>query len=158
ADVDELYATGVDAVVVTAATSAHAALIHQALDHETAVFCEKPVALDIRGTVEVARRSENGSVPVQIGFQRRFGAGYRAAREALRSGELGWLHTLRAVTADAAPPPAAFLPTSGGLFRDCGIHDFDAIRWLTGREVSSVFAFGANRGESFFTEAGDVDS
>jgi myo-inositol 2-dehydrogenase/D-chiro-inositol 1-dehydrogenase len=156
--VDDLYRQGVDGVVVTAATSAHAALIHQALDYGTPVFCEKPVALDIAGTVEVVRRFESGSVPVQIGFQRRFDRGYRRAREALRAGELGWLHTLRAVTADATPPPAAYLPTSGGLFRDCGIHDFDIIRWLTGQEVVAVYGLGANRGEDFFTEAGDVDT
>ncbi|WP_043264419.1 Gfo/Idh/MocA family oxidoreductase [Streptomyces sp. CT34] len=156
--IEEMYAQGPDAVVITAATSAHAALIHQALDAGVPVFCEKPVALDVPGTVEVVARAEAGSVPVQIGFQRRFDAGYRAAREALRSGELGWVHTLRACTSDRTPPPAAFIPTSGGLFRDCSIHDFDILRWLTGREVVSVYAQGANRGADFFTEGGDVDT
>ncbi|MFI0260019.1 Gfo/Idh/MocA family oxidoreductase [Streptomyces sp. NPDC017056] len=154
----QLYADGLDGVVVTAATSAHAELIHQALDAGVPVFCEKPVALDVPGTVGVAKRAEAGSVPVQIGFQRRFDRGYRAAREALRAGDLGWLHTLRACTSDQSPPPAGYVPTSGGLFRDCSIHDFDILRWLTGREVVSVYAQGANRGESFFAEAGDVDT
>jgi myo-inositol 2-dehydrogenase/D-chiro-inositol 1-dehydrogenase len=159
AGVDELYTGGgVDGVVIAAATSAHAGLIHQGIDAGVPVFCEKPVALDIPGTLGVVERARSGSVPVQIGFQRRFDQGYQAAREALRSGELGWIHTLRAVTGDATPPPAAYIPTSGGLFRDCGIHDFDILRWLTGREVVSVHAFGANRGESFFREAGDVDT
>ncbi|WP_258527837.1 Gfo/Idh/MocA family oxidoreductase, partial [Streptomyces sp. NBRC 110611] len=81
-----------------------------------------------------------------------------AARAALRSGELGWLHTLRACTSDRTPPPPAFLPTSGGLFRDCSIHDFDILRWLTGREVVSVYAQGGNRGAPFFAEADDVDT
>ncbi|QHC20992.1 Gfo/Idh/MocA family protein [Streptomyces sp. GS7] len=156
--IEEMYAEGLDAVVITAATSAHAALIHQALDAGVPVFCEKPVALDVPGTIEVVERAEAGAVPVQIGFQRRFDAGYRAAREALRSGELGWVHTLRACTSDRTPPPAAFIPTSGGLFRDCSIHDFDILRWLTGREVVSVYAQGANRGADFFTEGGDVDT
>ncbi|WP_079064077.1 Gfo/Idh/MocA family oxidoreductase [Streptomyces sp. NRRL F-4489] len=156
--IEALYAEGIDAVVITAATSAHAALIHQALDARVPVFCEKPVALDVPGTIAVAERAEAGTVPVQIGFQRRFDAGYRAARAALRSGELGWLHTLRACTSDQVPPPAAFIPTSGGLFRDCGIHDFDIMRWLTGREVVSVYAQGANRGAAFFAEGGDVDT
>ncbi|GGW91639.1 Gfo/Idh/MocA family oxidoreductase [Streptomyces noursei] len=153
-----MYAAGVDAVVITAATSAHAALIHQALDAGVPVFCEKPVALDVPGTRAVVERAEAGTVPVQIGFQRRFDAGYRAAREALCSGELGWLHTLRACTSDQSPPPAAFIPTSGGLFRDCSIHDFDIMRWLTGREVVSVYAQGANRGADFFAEGDDVDT
>ncbi|MGD3107164.1 Gfo/Idh/MocA family protein [Streptomyces sp. YGL11-2] len=156
--IEEMYAEGLDAVVITAATSAHAALIHQALDAGVPVFCEKPVALDVPGTIEVVERAEAGGVPVQIGFQRRFDAGYRAAQEALRSGELGWVHTLRACTSDRTPPPAAFIPTSGGLFRDCSIHDFDILRWLTGREVVSVYAQGANRGADFFAEGGDVDT
>lgn len=156
--IEELYADRPDGVVITAATSAHAPLIHQALDAGVPVFCEKPVALDVAGTRAVVERAESGTVPVQIGFQRRFDAGYRAARDALRSGELGWLHTLRACTSDATPPPAAYIPTSGGLFRDCSIHDFDILRWLTGRDIVSVYAQGANRGASFFTEGGDVDT
>lgn len=158
ADVDELLGSGVGGVVIAAATSAHADLIHRALDAEMPVFCEKPVALDVPGTLGVVERARTAPVPVMIGFQRRFDPGYRAAREALRAGELGWVHTMRAVTADASPPAAAFIPTSGGLFRDCGIHDFDIMRWLTGREVVSVHAVGANRGEPFFSAAGDVDT
>jgi myo-inositol 2-dehydrogenase/D-chiro-inositol 1-dehydrogenase len=157
-DVDALYAEGVDGVVVTASTSAHAGLVHQALDHGVPVFCEKPVALDVAGTREVVDHAEASGVPVQIGFQRRFDRGYRAARQALADGDLGWLHTVRAVTGDASPPPAAYIPTSGGLFRDCSIHDFDILRWLTGREVVSVSAWGANRGAHFFADAGDVDT
>lgn len=157
-DVDTLLSGGIDGVVIAAATSAHAELIHRCLDFDVPVFCEKPVALDVPGTVGVVERTRGGSAPVQIGFQRRFDRGYRAAQAALLAGELGWVHTMRAVTADASPPPPAYIPTSGGLFRDCGVHDFDIMRWLTGREVVSVCAFGANRGEPFFAEAGDMDT
>lgn len=156
--VPQLYAARPDGLVIAAPTSAHAELLHRALDVGTPVFCEKPVALDVPGTLGVVERAEASGVPVQIGFQRRFDAGYRAARAALRGGELGWLHTLRATTSDRTPPPAAYLPTSGGLFRDCGIHDFDIMRWLTGREIVSVFAQGANRGDSFFLDGDDVDT
>ncbi|MCT2594791.1 Gfo/Idh/MocA family oxidoreductase [Streptomyces sp. N2-109] len=156
--VAQLFAARPDGLVIAAPTSVHAELLHQALDAGTPVFCEKPVALDVPGTLGVVERAEAGGAPVQIGFQRRFDAGYRAAREALRGGELGRLHTLRATTSDRRPPPAAYLPTSGGLFRDCGIHDFDIMRWLTGREVLSVYALGANRPDAFFREGGDVDT
>lgn len=158
ASVADLFRSGVDCVVIAAATSAHAELIHRALDHELPVFCEKPVALDVSSTRNVVERAAQASVPVQIGFQRRFDAGYRAARQAVHSGQLGWLHTLRAVTADQDPPPASYIPTSGGLFRDCSVHDFDILRWLTGCEVHSVYATGTNRGASFFRQAGDVDT
>jgi myo-inositol 2-dehydrogenase/D-chiro-inositol 1-dehydrogenase len=157
-DLPQLFAAGLDGVVITAATSAHAELIHRALDAEVPVFCEKPVALDVPRTREVIAHATAATVPVQIGFQRRFDAGYTRARDAVRAGELGWIHTLRAVTADATPPPAAFIPTSGGMFRDVSIHDFDILRWVTGREVVSVFADGGNLGEAFFAEAGDVDT
>ncbi|GAA1708409.1 Gfo/Idh/MocA family oxidoreductase [Fodinicola feengrottensis] len=156
--VEELFGSGIDAVVITAGTSAHAPLIHRGLDAEIPVFCEKPVSPDVPNTRAVVDRVAAGDVPVQIGFQRRFDRGYTRARQALQAGELGWIHTLRAVTADASPPPAAYVPTSGGLYRDCSIHDFDIIRWVTGAEVETAYALGSNQGDKFFADAGDVDT
>ena len=85
---------------------------------------------------------------MHIGFQRRFDTGYRRVRDAVASGELGFIHTVRAATMDQAPPHAAYLPTSGGLFRDCSVHDFDILRFVTGHEVSRVFAAGPTRASS----------
>ncbi|WP_327101214.1 Gfo/Idh/MocA family oxidoreductase [Nocardia vinacea] len=157
-DIDALLAAPLDGLVIATATDSHPELITRAVDAGIPVFCEKPVAADIQGTLSVITHIQNSTVPVQIGFQRRFDAGYRAARDAIASGALGWLHTLRATTLDPAPPPAEYIPRSGGLFRDCGVHDFDIIRWVTGREVVEVYATGANRGEQFFADAGDVDT
>jgi myo-inositol 2-dehydrogenase/D-chiro-inositol 1-dehydrogenase len=145
-------------VVIAAPTAAHPELILRAVSAGVPVFCEKPVASDVPDTLRVLAAVADSSVPVQIGFQRRFDPGYTAARSAVATGELGWVHTVRATTMDPAPPPAAYVPTSGGFFRDCSVHDFDAIRWVTGREVAEVYAVGANRGASFFREAGDVDT
>ncbi|MCP2329483.1 myo-inositol 2-dehydrogenase/D-chiro-inositol 1-dehydrogenase [Hamadaea flava] len=156
--VDELLAANLDGLVVAVATDAHADLILRGVDRDIPVFCEKPVAPDATGTLAVVDRVARSSVPVQIGFQRRFDAGYTAAREAVAAGRLGWVHTLRGGTLDAAPPPAAYIPVSGGIFRDCSVHDFDIVRWVTGREVVEVYAAGANRGEDFFREADDVDT
>jgi myo-inositol 2-dehydrogenase/D-chiro-inositol 1-dehydrogenase len=97
-------------------------------------------------------------VPILIGFQRRFDEGYRRAREAARSGRLGWVHTIRACTLDPSPPTRAYIFASGGFFRDCSVHDFDAIRWITGQEVTEVYARGTVRGDAVFREAGDVDT
>ncbi|MFI1253453.1 Gfo/Idh/MocA family oxidoreductase [Streptomyces netropsis] len=148
----------VEAVVITAATAAHADLITEAARNRLPTFCEKPVALDLGRTVRALREVESAGTLLQMGFQRRFDAGFRAAREALRAGRLGRVHTIRAVTSDAAPPPAEFLPLSGGLIRDCLVHDFDTVRWLTGREVAEVYARGTDGGAAFFREAGDVDT
>lgn len=156
--VDDVLDARPDAVVIATATDAHAELITRAARAGLPAYCEKPIALDVPGTLQALREVRSHGTALQLGFQRRFDAGYATAREALRSGRLGFVHTIRAVTADPAPPPAAYLPTSGGLFRDCLVHDFDIVRWVTGREVERVYAGGSNRGASFFAEAGDVDT
>ena len=156
--VAELLGAGIDALVIAAVTGAHPELIKRGVQAGMPVFCEKPAAPDVAGTLEVIKAVSGSAVPVQIGFQRRFDRGFRAARTAAQSGSLGWLHTIRSTTFDAAPPPAGYIAGSGGIFRDCAVHDFDAIRWVSGREVTQVYATGANRGEEFFRAAGDVDT
>jgi myo-inositol 2-dehydrogenase/D-chiro-inositol 1-dehydrogenase len=145
-------------VVIAASTDAHPELIAAAIDAGLPVFCEKPIAPSIAESVEVLRRVETAGVPVQIGYQRRFDAGFQAAHTAVKNGELGWLHTVRSTTLDPAPPTPEYVAVSGGLFRDCGVHDFDIIRWVTGREVVEVYATGSNQGADFFAAAGDVDT
>ena len=154
----DVLTASIDGLVIAAATDAHAALILGSVDAGIPVFCEKPVAPDAAGTRAVLDKVRSSPVPVQIGFQRRYDAGFAAARAAVSSGELGWVHTLRAGTLDPAPPTPEYLATSGGLFRDCSVHDFDAIRWVTGQDVTEVYALGANRGAAFFRDVGDVDT
>jgi myo-inositol 2-dehydrogenase/D-chiro-inositol 1-dehydrogenase len=154
----DVLIAGIDGLVIAAATDAHAALILGSVDAGIPVFCEKPVAPDAAGTRAVLDKVRSSPVPVQIGFQRRYDAGFTAARAAVASGELGWVHTLRAGTLDPAPPTPEYIATSGGLFRDCSVHDFDAIRWVTGHEVAEVYALGANRGAAFFRDVCDVDT
>ncbi|MEU3509846.1 Gfo/Idh/MocA family oxidoreductase [Streptomyces longwoodensis] len=156
--VDEIFRWGVDAVVITTSTSAHADLIGRAARSGLPVFCEKPIALDLPGTLQAIAEVESAGTVLQMGFQRRFDTGYTGAREAVRSGRLGRLHTVRAVTSDQAPPPPEWLPVSGGIYRDALIHDFDALRWVTGREVVDVYAAGSDAGPPVFRAAGDVDT
>ncbi|WP_314174414.1 Gfo/Idh/MocA family oxidoreductase [Streptomyces winkii] len=155
---DELLSRDLDAVVIASATSSHAGLIQAAASRGVPVFCEKPIALDLPGTMDALRTVDDAGLLLQIGFMRRFDAGYAAARAAVRSGSLGRLHTVRAATSDPAPPPAEYIPLSGGLYRDCLVHDFDALRWVTGREVISVYAAGSDAGPEMFRAAGDVDT
>lgn len=155
---EALLAAGVDGLVIAAATDAHPALIRAGVAAGVPVFCEKPVARTIAEGVAVLDAVREGGVPIQIGFNRRFDAGFMAARAAVRSGELGKLHTVRSTTLDPAPPPAAYVAASGGIFRDCSVHDFDMIRWVTGREVTEVYAVGGNRGAAYIGEAGDADT
>ncbi|MFB7277362.1 Gfo/Idh/MocA family oxidoreductase [Streptomyces hydrogenans] len=157
-DVTALLGRGPDAVVIASATAAHAELIARVARAGLPAFCEKPIALDVPGTLAALAAVAEAGTELQLGFMRRFDAGYRAAREAVRAGRLGRLHTVRTVTSDPEPPPAAYLPLSGGLFRDCMVHDVDIVRWVTGREVVEVYARGADAGPAMFREAGDVDT
>jgi myo-inositol 2-dehydrogenase/D-chiro-inositol 1-dehydrogenase len=155
---EALLASGVDGIVVAAATDAHPGLILAGVEAGIPVFCEKPVAKHMSDGVEVLKAVQGSEVPIQIGYNRRFDTGFVNARAAVQSGELGKLHTVRSTTLDPAPPPAAYIAASGGIFRDCSVHDFDIIRWVTGREVVEVYAVGGNRGADYIKEAGDADT
>src|SRR6266511_2457051 len=152
----ELLAAGVDGVVIAAATDAHPQLILAAVETGLPVFCEKPVAKGAAEAAEVLRHCAGARV--QIGYNRRFDPGFVAAREAVVRGELGWLHTIRSTTMDPAPPPPGYIAGSGGIFRDCSVHDFDIIRFVTRRDVVEVYATGSTRGDELFARAGDLDT
>jgi myo-inositol 2-dehydrogenase/D-chiro-inositol 1-dehydrogenase len=156
--VEDLLGAGLDGVVVATSTPGHAPLVRAAVAAGVPVFVEKPVAATLEETIEVVRLVEAADVPVHVGFQRRFDTGYRRAREAVASGELGFVHLLRATTSDRRPPHADYVPTSGGIFRDCAVHDADVVRFVTGREVVRVQAVGGTKGEGFFAAAGDVST
>jgi myo-inositol 2-dehydrogenase / D-chiro-inositol 1-dehydrogenase len=154
---DALVAAGLDALVIAASTPAHHALLSLAADADLPAFCEKPVALDLPTLDAVIAETDAAGILVQVGFHRRFDPGYRAAREAVVSGAVGDVLVLRAATHDPAPPPEAYVAASGGIFRDLHIHDLDAIRFVTGREIAEVYADGAVRCTSWFERHDDVD-
>ncbi len=147
-----------DAIVIAAATDAHAPLTRAGLQRGIPVFCEKPLAADLADAMVLAAEVERSGSPFQLGFQRRFDAGYREARRMVDSGELGTLYSIRMAGHDPAPPHESYIPVSGGLFRDFSGHDFDILRWLTSDEVEEVFADGSVRGFPMFAKYDDVDT
>jgi myo-inositol 2-dehydrogenase/D-chiro-inositol 1-dehydrogenase len=149
---------GADAVVVAASTDAHARLVLAAVERGLPTFCEKPLAFDLPQTVELVAQIEARGAVVQVGFQRRFDPGFREARRLVESGELGTVYLVRLIAHDHEPPPDAYIPNSGGLFRDSSIHDFDALRWVTGQEVDEVYAAGSVRGFPVFARHDDIDT
>ena len=149
---------GVDAAIVAASTSAHATLTRMAADRGIPVFCEKPLAFDLDETVDLVAHIERLGATVQVGFQRRFDPAYVEARRMVEAGELGTVYLVRLIAHDHEPPPDAYIPMSGGLFRDSSIHDFDSLRWMTGVEVDEVYADGSVRGFPVFAEHGDIDT
>ena len=152
-----LVASGIDAIVIAAATPAHAELLRLAAEASVPAFCEKPIALDLDATDDVIRHVAAADIFVQVGFQRRFDAGYRVAREQRASGALGDIHAVRLVTHDPAPPPESYLAGSGGIWRDLAIHDFDIAEWVLGVPVIEVFAIGEANGPEFARHH-DVDA
>lgn|SRR5699024_7988112 len=156
--ISDFFVADLDAVMIATATDSHAELIEQAALRGLPTFCEKPVALSVTQTQRILETVNTAGIEAQIGFQRRYDRGYRAAREALRSGEIGDLHRIHLITGDEKPPDSQYIADSGGFFRDCSIHDFDIVQWVTGSNIVEVMAFGSNRGANFFREAGDVDN
>jgi myo-inositol 2-dehydrogenase/D-chiro-inositol 1-dehydrogenase len=155
---EALVEAGVDALVIATATAGHAPLLRLAAAAGLPAFCEKPVALDLAAMDEVLVEVDRAGILVQIGFQRRFDAGYRAAYNAVAAGALGNLLVVRAATHDPSPPSEEYIATSGGIFRDLHIHDFDAVRYVTGQEVVEVYADGAVRETAWFERHDDVDT
>jgi myo-inositol 2-dehydrogenase / D-chiro-inositol 1-dehydrogenase len=147
----------IQAVVVCTPTDTHADLIEASARAGKAVFCEKPVALDLDRTTKALKIVAKSNVPFQIGFQRRFDSGYAEAKRRIEAGAIGRLDQFRAVGRDPGPPPKEYLAKSGGLFIDQAIHDFDLARFLMG-EVDEVQAWGTVRFSSDAAELGDVDT
>ena len=156
-DVDAVLGDpSIDAVVVASPTPTHVDLLTRAVRAGKAVLCEKPIDLDL-ARVD-ACRAEIGALAdrVMVGFNRRFDPSFRDIRTRVEAGEVGTLEQLTIISRDPAPPPAAYVATSGGLFRDMTIHDFDMACYFLG-EVVEVTATGANLVSDEIAAAGDID-
>lgn len=147
---------GIGALLIATGTSTHAQLLIDASQVGVPTYCEKPIALTLDEAERARAALAEAQLPHHIGFQRRFDTGYTRAKELLREGELGELRRFHALTCDQFPPADEFIPGSGGIFLDCNVHDFDILRWVTGREVVEVYATGSARGSQAFAENNDV--
>src|SRR4051812_9837397 len=156
--VEALVDPDIDAVVIAASTDHHAPLIVGAAEAGKQIFCEKPIALDLEATDNALEAAERAGVKLQIGFQRRFDKAYAKAKEMITSGALGRIEMIRDTMRDPGPAPRAYLESSGGLYRDMTIHNFDSIRWLMGEEVVELFAMGSAIVAPVFQELGDIDT
>ncbi|HEY5860441.1 MAG TPA: inositol 2-dehydrogenase [Actinomycetota bacterium] len=153
-----LAADDVDAVAICSSTDTHAELLTLAASAGKAIFCEKPVSLDLAQLDRALAAVAAAGLPLQIGFNRRFDPAHRSVRDAVQRGDLGDLHLVRITSRDPSPPPIEYVKVSGGIFLDMMIHDFDMARYVTDSEVVEVYAQGAVRVDPEIGNAGDVDT
>jgi myo-inositol 2-dehydrogenase / D-chiro-inositol 1-dehydrogenase len=156
---DVFASSDVDAVLIATATPTHADYIEMAAAAGKAALCEKPIDLDLQRVALCRKRIAGSKTPVQIGFNRRFDPGHKAARDAVRAGEIGTLHQVIITSRDPALPPRGYLTQAGGLLRDMTIHDFDLARFMLDEEPVEVFAMaGALVDPALGAELSEVDS
>lgn len=147
----------VDAVLIATPTTLHAQQIRAAAAAGKAIFCEKPVALDLAETVAAMAAVRSAKVPFQIGFNRRFDPGYGALAAGVRSGEIGKVELFRSQSTDPAPSPVSYIATSGGFYRDSVIHDIDTAHFVVGA-IERVTALGRVLVVPEYAGVGDIDT
>ncbi|MDP2120072.1 MAG: inositol 2-dehydrogenase [Hoeflea sp.] len=148
----------IQAVVIGTPTDTHFDLIAISAKAGKAIFCEKPVDMSADRIRELIGIVEAAGVPFLTGFNRRFDPGFAGLQARIRAGDIGTVELVTILSRDPAPPPVSYIKSSGGLFRDMMIHDFDMARFLLGEEVVRVFATGSALVDPAIGEAGDVDT
>lgn len=147
-----------DAFMITTGTDTHVEHLTRLLPLGRPVLCEKPIALTLRETAAMIDLAAKNGTELQIGFQRRFDTGLRAMHDAVRDGTIGRVYSLTLIAHDHTPSAREFIAGSGGIFRDMHVHDFDQLRWITGEEITQVFATCAVREHLQYAEFGDADT
>ncbi len=148
----------IDAVLIFSPSTFHAEHIIAAAKAGKHIFCEKPIALDPALIKQALSAVATAGVKMQIGFNRRFDPDFRHVRETVESGAIGDVHMVRVIARDPEPPNPEYVASSGGMFLDMTIHDFDMVRYLSGLEVQEVYAAGAVLVDPAIGAAGDIDT
>lgn len=158
ARIDEVLEADLDALVICTATAEHPEQIAAGARRGLPMLCEKPISIHLSDTEAAIRVAREAGVQLQIAFQRRFDPGFRTARDLVSSGSLGTLYSMRMCAHDHEPADERYIATSGGIFCDLHVHDFDMARWLTGCEVKEVYATGTVRAWERYGRQDDVDT
>ena len=148
----------VDAVIVCTPTDTHAALIERFAHAGKAIFCEKPIDLDIGRVKSCLATVEQTGARLMVGFNRRFDPHLAAVRQTIDEGRIGDVEMVQIISRDPGAPPADYIRSSGGIFRDMTIHDFDMARFLLGEEPDTVLATGSVLTDPEIAQLGDFDS
>jgi myo-inositol 2-dehydrogenase/D-chiro-inositol 1-dehydrogenase len=159
ADAERVWSdSSVAGVIVASPTPLHLEQCLRAVEAGKAVLCEKPIDLDLQRARAAQGRLTAPDVRLLLGFNRRFDPNFAALKSRLQLGTVGTLESLQITSHDPAPPPVDYVRTSGGLFKDMAIHDFDMARWLLGEEPVEVYASASCLIDPAIGAAGDVDT
>ncbi len=148
----------IDAVLICSPTGTHAELIVECAQAGKHIFCEKPIAFSLDKIDGALAAVKAAGVQLQIGFNRRFDSNFARVRHAVASGEIGTPTMLHLISRDPAPPPLSYIRTSGGIFLDMTIHDFDMARFLIGDEAEEIYTVGGVMVDPEIGKAGDLDT
>lgn len=148
----------IDAVIICSSTDTHSQITIEAAQAGKHIFCEKPIDYDIDRIHLALEAVKIAGVKFQVGFNRRFDHNFKKVRELIQNGSIGDVQIVKVISRDPTPPPTEYVKVSGGMFLDMTIHDFDMVRYLTGSEVSEVYANAAVLVDKAIGEAGDVDT
>jgi len=151
-------ADDIDAVVICTPTDTHADLIERFSRAGKAIFCEKPIDLDVARVKACLKVVEAEGATLMVGFNRRFDPHFQAVRDVIAKGDIGDVEMVTIVSRDPGAPPADYVKRSGGIFRDMTIHDFDMARFLLGEDIETVSAQASVLVDKAIGEAGDYDS
>lgn len=158
-EVDEaLTSKNVDAVLICTPTTTHFDLIHKAAANGKAIFCEKPVDLSVKRIEQCMAVVEKAGIPFLAAFNRRFDANFANLQARVQNGDIGDVELVMITSRDPSPPPVSYIESSGGLYRDMMIHDFDMARFLLGEEPIEIYATGSSLVDPEIGKAGDVDT
>jgi len=148
----------VDAVIICSSTDTHAQFIEDAAAAHKHIFCEKPISHDLATIDHALAAVKKAGVKLQIGFNRRFDPNFKQVRDMIAGGQIGQPYILRITSRDPEPPPIEYVKTSGGMFLDMTIHDFDMARYLAGSEVKEIYAAAGVLVDERIGKAGDIDT
>ena len=148
----------IDAVLVCSPTPTHADIAIASMRAGKHVFCEKPVDLTIEKIQKTAQVAKETGVKLQIGFNRRFDHNHGRVQQLAAGGALGHVELVKITSRDPEPPSPEYAASSGGLYIDMMIHDFDMAMFLAGCDVKEVYAMGTSLVDPRIGEAGDVDT
>ncbi len=147
-----------DAIVICSPTDTHAKYVSIAAKRGIDVFCEKPLDLSLQKVKRILKIVNESKIKLMLGFNRRFDSEFQSVKDKIVNGHVGDIHTIKITSRDPSPPPINYIKSSGGMFLDMTIHDFDMIRYLTNKEIVEVYAKGNALVNPEIAKAGDIDT